>query len=99
MERGVGFGVGCTAAARVHQFRGVARCSRQARTSIPRPPSKPKLELEPNVCQAAKGSHRKWVHPRGRLLVISGAGGDDAKRYQEAQVERALSDVAAAEPE
>jgi predicted RNA binding protein YcfA (HicA-like mRNA interferase family) len=51
------------------------------------------------VCQAAKGSHRKWVHPRGQFVVISGAGGDDAKRYQEAQVERALSDVGAAERE
>ena len=50
------------------------------------------------VCQAAKGSHRKWMHSSGRMLVISGAGGDDAKRYQEAQVEQALADVEASKP-
>jgi len=32
------------------------------------------------------------------MLVISGAGGDDAKRYQEAQVEQALADVEASKP-
>src|SRR5689334_24240420 len=32
-------------------------------------------------------------HPSGRLLVISGGGGDDAKRYQERQVEEALAEV------
>jgi hypothetical protein len=27
------------------------------------------------------------------MIVISGSGGDDAKRYQEAQVEEAIDDV------
>ena len=43
------------------------------------------------VCEAAKGSHRKWVHACGRMLVLSGSGGDDAKRYQEAQVDEAVA--------
>jgi predicted RNA binding protein YcfA (HicA-like mRNA interferase family) len=50
------------------------------------------------ACEAARGSHRKWIHPSGRMVVISGAGGDDAKRYQEAQVEQAVADVGGAEP-
>jgi predicted RNA binding protein YcfA (HicA-like mRNA interferase family) len=41
--------------------------------------------------QAAKGSHRKWVHPSGRLVVISGHEGDDAKRYQEELVDEAIA--------
>jgi predicted RNA binding protein YcfA (HicA-like mRNA interferase family) len=43
------------------------------------------------VRQAAKGSHRKWVHPAGRLVVMSGKEGDDAKRYQESQVDEAIA--------
>jgi hypothetical protein len=30
------------------------------------------------------------------MVVVSGAGGDDAKRYQEAQIEQAIADVASA---
>ena len=45
------------------------------------------------VRQAAKGSHRKWVHPAGRYVVLSGSGGDDARKYQEAQVQQAIADV------
>jgi predicted RNA binding protein YcfA (HicA-like mRNA interferase family) len=41
--------------------------------------------------QAAKGSHRKWIHPTGRFLVMSGREGDDAKRYQEEQVDEAIA--------
>jgi predicted RNA binding protein YcfA (HicA-like mRNA interferase family) len=41
--------------------------------------------------QAAKGSHRKWIHPTGRFVVLSGSEGDDAKRYQEAQVDEAIA--------
>lgn len=33
-----------------------------------------------------KGSHRKYIHPDGRQLVLSGKDGDDAKPYQEKQV-------------
>ena len=35
-----------------------------------------------------KGSHRKYIHPDGRQLVLSGKDGDDAKPYQEKQVTR-----------
>lgn len=42
------------------------------------------------VRQAAKGSHRKWSHPTGRMLIMSGGEGDDAKKYQEAQVDEAI---------
>jgi predicted RNA binding protein YcfA (HicA-like mRNA interferase family) len=45
------------------------------------------------ICAAARGSHRKWVHASGRMLVMSGSGGDDAKRYQEAQVAEAIDDI------
>jgi len=43
--------------------------------------------------QAAKGSHRKWVHPTGKLVIMSGGEGDDAKKYQESQVEEAINAV------
>jgi predicted RNA binding protein YcfA (HicA-like mRNA interferase family) len=45
------------------------------------------------VRQAAKGSHRKWIHPTGRFVVLSGKEGDDAKKYQEGQVEEAIAAV------
>jgi hypothetical protein len=45
------------------------------------------------VKQAGKGSHRKWVHPTGRFVVLSGKESDDAKRYQESQVDEALAAV------
>jgi predicted RNA binding protein YcfA (HicA-like mRNA interferase family) len=45
------------------------------------------------VRQAAKGSHRKWIHATGRFVVRSGKEGDDAKKYQEAQVEEALAAI------
>ncbi len=45
------------------------------------------------VRQAAKGSHRKWIHPSGKLVVISGNEGDDAKKYQENLVEEAVAAV------
>jgi predicted RNA binding protein YcfA (HicA-like mRNA interferase family) len=43
--------------------------------------------------QAAKGSHRKWMHSSGRFVVLSGGSGDDAKRYQETQVEEAIAAI------
>jgi predicted RNA binding protein YcfA (HicA-like mRNA interferase family) len=42
------------------------------------------------VKRAAKGSHRKWVHPSGVTLIISGKAGEDAKPYQEKAVEEAV---------
>jgi predicted RNA binding protein YcfA (HicA-like mRNA interferase family) len=46
--------------------------------------------------QAGRGSHRKWVHPTGRLVIMSGSEGDDAKRYQESQVDEAVAAVVGA---
>ena len=42
------------------------------------------------VRQPAKGSHRKWVHPSGEQVTISGQPGADAQRYQIKQVEDAI---------
>ena len=53
-----------------------------------------KLRRAGFVRQAAKGSHRKWIHPSGKLVVMSGSEGDDAKKYQQNQVEEALLSVA-----
>jgi predicted RNA binding protein YcfA (HicA-like mRNA interferase family) len=50
-----------------------------------------KLRRAGFVRQAARGSHRKWVHPSGRFVVISGNEDDDAKKYQESQVGEAVS--------
>jgi predicted RNA binding protein YcfA (HicA-like mRNA interferase family) len=41
-----------------------------------------------------KGSHRKFVHPRFRgAVTLSGRSGDDAKPYQEKQIQRAIEEV------
>jgi predicted RNA binding protein YcfA (HicA-like mRNA interferase family) len=41
-----------------------------------------------------KGSHTRWSHSRRPgLVVVSGNEGDDAKPYQEKQVEAAIRDV------
>ena len=41
-----------------------------------------------------KGSHRKFAHQRYRgAVTLSGNPGDDAKRYQEKQVRRAIEEV------
>ena len=41
-----------------------------------------------------KGSHRKFTHLRYRgAVTLSGRSGDDAKRYQEKQVRRAIEEV------
>ncbi len=41
-----------------------------------------------------KGSHRKYTHPKFRgVVTLSGKDGDDAKRYQEKQVGRAIEEV------
>jgi len=39
-----------------------------------------------------KGSHTVWKHPNlpGERLVLSGSDGDDAQRYQEADVQSIL---------
>lgn len=43
---------------------------------------------------AGKGSHRKYMHPQfAGAVTISGHDGDDAKQYQERQVQRAIEEV------
>ena len=39
-----------------------------------------------------KGSHRNFIHPKGLAITISGKVGSDAKRYQEAEVKRKISE-------
>ena len=45
------------------------------------------------VDRGGKGSHRNYLHPRGVRITVSGHAGDDAKRYQERDVENALREA------
>ena len=45
------------------------------------------------VNRGGKGSHRNFVHPHGAKITLSGKGSNDAKRYQERDVENALREV------
>jgi len=52
-------------------------------------------ELEGNGFEnrGGKGSHRNFVHPKvTRPVTISGNPGDDAKKYQERAVKRAIEE-------
>lgn len=52
-------------------------------------------ELEGNGFEnrGGKGSHRNFVHPKvTRPVTISGNLGDDAKKYQERAVKRAIEE-------
>jgi len=51
------------------------------------------LEKAGFVNRGGKGSHRNFTHPKGFRVTISGAAGDDAKHYQERDVQRALNAV------
>jgi predicted RNA binding protein YcfA (HicA-like mRNA interferase family) len=43
---------------------------------------------------AGKGSHRKFTHTNyPGAVTLSGQDGDDAKKYQEEQVKRAIEEV------
>ncbi len=43
---------------------------------------------------AGKGSHRKFLHPDyPGAVTLSGRAGDDAKPYQEKQVQRAIEEL------
>jgi predicted RNA binding protein YcfA (HicA-like mRNA interferase family) len=53
------------------------------------------LESVGFVNRGGKGSHRNFTHPKGLRVTISGGAGDDAKRYQERDVRRALAAVKA----
>lgn len=43
--------------------------------------------------RGGKGSHRNFTHVRGARITISGKAGDDAKHYQERDVQRALREA------
>ena len=53
------------------------------------------LERAGFVNRGGKGSHRNYLHARGIRLTVSGKAGDDAKRYQERDVEKALREAQA----
>ena len=57
-------------------------------------------ELEADLARAgftrkpAKGSHRKWSHPKYKgTVTVSGQPGADAKSYQEDEVAEAIAAV------
>jgi len=43
--------------------------------------------------RGGKGSHRNFKHPSGANITISGNPGDDAKKYQERDVEKAIGEA------
>ena len=46
------------------------------------------------LIEGGKGSHSKWMHPRvARHVVVSGNDGNDALRYQEKDVARAVREA------
>lgn len=45
------------------------------------------------VDRGGKGSHRNFKHPRGAKITICGNPGDDAKPYQERDLEKALQEA------
>ena len=51
------------------------------------------LEAAGFVDRGGKGSHRNFVHPKvAKPVTISGKGGDDAKKYQERAVSKAIEE-------
>ncbi len=48
------------------------------------------LEAAGFVNRGGKGSHRNFRHPKGVNITVSGASGQDAKRYQIRDVRRAM---------
>ena len=51
------------------------------------------LERAGFVLRGGKGSHRRFKHPGGVIVVLSGGLGDDAARYQEKETAEALQRV------
>ncbi|MBP7997619.1 MAG: type II toxin-antitoxin system HicA family toxin [Chloroflexi bacterium] len=51
------------------------------------------LERAGFVDRGGKGSHRNYLHPKGTTVTISGHLGDDAKPYQEKDVQRVLVEI------
>lgn len=51
------------------------------------------LEEAGFVNRGGKGSHRNFAHPKvSKPITLSGKAGDDAKRYQERAVSRAIEE-------
>ena len=48
------------------------------------------LERAGFLDRGGKGSHRNFSHPKGLRVTLCGKPGDDAKRYQERDVRRAI---------
>ncbi|MDY6973436.1 MAG: type II toxin-antitoxin system HicA family toxin [Thermodesulfobacteriota bacterium] len=46
-----------------------------------------KLEKAGFINRGGRGSHRNFIHPKGIAMTISGKIGDDAKPYQEKEVD------------
>lgn len=42
--------------------------------------------------RGGKGSHRNFIHPKGIAITISGKIGSDAKKYQEDEVKRKVTE-------
>jgi len=51
------------------------------------------LERAGFVIRGGKGSHRNYEHRHGGRVTISGKPGDDAKPYQEREVQRAIEEA------
>ncbi len=51
------------------------------------------LERAGFVNKSGKGSHRKFKHLSGTMVILSGGLGDDAHRYQEDNVATGLQKV------
>ncbi|OPL18636.1 MAG: hypothetical protein AVO35_04700 [Candidatus Aegiribacteria sp. MLS_C] len=45
------------------------------------------------INRGGKGSHRNFTHPKGAKITISGYLSQDAKKYQEREVEKAIREV------
>lgn len=45
------------------------------------------LENAGFINRGGKGGHRNFIHPKGIAITISGKLGDDAKQYQEKEVQ------------
>ena len=51
------------------------------------------LEKEGFSNRGGKGNHRNFIHPYGVRITISGKLGDDAKKYQEREVNKVINEV------
>ena len=69
--------------------------NRRGRHAMPRKVRDLIRELERSgfVDRGGKGDHRNFVHPKvSKPVTVSGQVGDDAKRYQEKAVQRAIQE-------